>query len=72
MHAPKDDKAFEYTGYCTTFCFKENGIFHVWMWDEIKDRPIMKHKCPDKEKAERLMDDYVGRAPEDVICQKLE
>lgn len=59
---------FKYSEYCTVFWFKEKGIYHVWMWDEIKDKPMMKHKVEDKESALKLIDEYVSKAPEGIIC----
>ena len=65
------DREFEYSGYYTVFWFEEKGKYHVWMWDELTNRTLMRIKVKDKEAALKLMDDYVKNSPKNAICQKI-
>lgn len=62
---------YEYSAYCTVFWFKEKGVYHVWMWNELTDKPLKKYQCKTKEEAEHLIDDYISHAPAGAICHNL-
>ena len=62
---------FKYSAYCVVFWFKENGIYHVWTWNELTDKVLKKYQCKTREEAEELCDSYVSHAPDHVICQKI-
>lgn len=62
---------FKYSAYCTVFWFKEKGIYHVWMWNELIDKPLSKHRCKTKQEAENLIDGYISQTPDGVICHNL-
>ena len=62
---------YKYTEYCTVFWFEEKNVYHVWTWDELKDRPLRKYRCKTRQEADSLINDYINHAPDDVICHNL-
>ena len=58
-----------YTDYCT--CFYEEDKNVVTFYDEIEEEPIISRPVKDKEEAESMMKEWISRAPEHIICQKI-
>ena len=60
-----------YTDYCTCFTDTDEKGRFVQFYDEIKDKPIATVRVESKDEALRVMEDWVGKAPPDVICQRI-
>lgn len=60
---------YKYTAY-STILYIEN-YKEVWIWDEIKDKRVQKIKVEGKDEAEKIMNDWLERAPKNCICEKV-
>ena len=43
----------------------------MWIWDEIKDKRVQKIKVESKDEAEKIMNDWLEKAPKNCICEKV-
>lgn len=59
-----------YTDYCTCFYDREDN--KVYFWDEIKDRAFEKLKVKDSKEAAVVMQEWIGNAPKNIICDCLD
>ena len=59
----------DYTEYCT--CFYVVGEKKVYFYDEIKGSTIKTQKVKDETEADEVMQAWVDKAPEGIICQRL-
>ena len=58
-----------YTDYCT--CFYLDDLKEVWIWDEIEDNSINRIPAENEEEANKIMNDWIEKAPDGMICQIL-
>ena len=59
---------YKYTAYSTILYI--DNYKEVWIWDEIKDKRVQKIKVEGKDKAEKIMNDWLEKAPKNCICEK--
>lgn len=58
-----------YTDYCT--CFYQEDKKKVVFYDEIEEKIISSCTVKDKKEAESMMNEWISRAPEHIICQRI-
>lgn len=69
---------YKYSDYCTCFVYskdrdseKQTKENYIWIWDEIKDKRIQRIKVESKDEAEKIMNDWLEKAPKNCICEKI-
>lgn len=67
---------YKYSDYCTCFVYSKDSEnqtkeIYIWIWDEIKDKRIQRIKAESKDEAEKIMNDWLEKAPKNCICEKV-
>ena len=60
---------YKYTVYSTILYIEKYK--EVLIWDEIKDKRVQKIKVESKDEAEKIMNDWLEKAPKNCICEKV-